>query len=170
MKKIYTLIIALLITVGIANAQDSWVTHVADNRVSVKFPAEPKELTPGSFITTDKAGVAYVFTVVDFVQVAGIDSVALAPMKATPEFAAQIKTGLLQSLPGVTMADFTIGTYKGFTSYTSTGTDAAKKKYDMFMFIIGNKLYSVSTITAEGSPTTGHDAFLASVAVKNWER
>jgi len=65
------------------------------------------------------------------------------------------------------MADFTIGTYKGFTSYTSTGTDAAKKKYDMFMFIIGNKLYSVSTITAEGSPTTGHDAFLASVAVKN---
>lgn len=42
MKKIYTLIIALVITAGIANAQDGWVTHVADNRVSVKFPVEPK--------------------------------------------------------------------------------------------------------------------------------
>ena len=127
MKKIYPLIIALLITAGIANAQDGWVTHVADNRVSVKFPVEPKELTPGSFITTDNAGVAYVFTVVDFVQVANIDSVALAPLKNTPEFAAQIKTGLLQSLPGVDMADFTIGTYKGFTSYTSTGTMPLRK-------------------------------------------
>jgi hypothetical protein len=70
-EKIYPLIIALLITAGIANAQEGWVTHVADNRVSVKFPVEPKELTPGSFISTDKAGVAYVFTLVDFVQVAG---------------------------------------------------------------------------------------------------
>ena len=95
MKKIYPLIIALVLTAGIANAQDGWVTHVADNRVSVKFPTEPKELTPGSFITTDDAGVAYVFTMVDLKQVAGVDSVALAPMKATPEFAAQIKTGLI---------------------------------------------------------------------------
>jgi len=167
MKKIYTLIIALLITAGIANAQDGWVTHVADNRVSVKFPVEPKELTPGSFITTDNAGVAYVFTMVDFVQVAGIDSVALAPMKATAEFAAQIKTGLTQSLPGVDMADFTIGTYKGFTSYTSTGTDTAKKRYNMFMFIIGNKLYSVSTIAAEGASKIAQDNFVGSVVVKN---
>lgn len=167
MKKIYPLIIALLITAGIANAQDGWVTHVADNRVSVKFPVEPKELTPGSFITKDNDGVAYVFTMVDFVKVAGIDSVALAPVKATPEFAAQLKTGLLQSLPGVDMADFTIGTYKGFTSYTSTGTDAAKKKYNMFMFIIGNKLYSVSTIAAEGAATKAQDNFVGSVVVKN---
>ena len=167
MKKIYTLIIALLITVGIANAQDSWVTHVADNRVSVKFPVEPKELTPGSFITTDKAGVAYVFTVVDFVQVAGIDSVALKPMKATREFAAQMKTGLLQSLPGVDMADFTIGTYKGFTSYTSTGTDAAKKRYNMFMFIIGNKLYSVSTVAPESSSKVAQENFVGSIVITN---
>ena len=155
MKKIYTLIIALVITAGVANAQDGWVTHVADNRVSIKFPVEPKELTPGSFITTDNTGIAYVFTMVDLKEVAKLDSVALAPMKATPDFAAQMKTELLQSLPGVDLADFTIGTFKGFTSYTSTGTDAAKKKYDIFMFIIGNKLYSVSTVAAEGSPTTG---------------
>jgi len=167
MKKIGAFFITLLITAGIANAQDGWVTHIADNRVSVKFPSEPKELTPGSFITSDNAGVAYVFTMVDFVKVAGIDSVALAPVKTTPEFAAQMKTSMLESLPGVDMADFTIGTWKGFTSYTSTGTDAAKKKYDMFMVIIGNKLYSVSTIATDGASTTGRDAFFGSLTVKN---
>jgi hypothetical protein len=167
MKKIYALIIALVITVGIANAQAGWVTHTGDNRVSVKFPSTPKELVPGSFIATDKDSIAYIFTIVDFVQVAGIDSVALAPIKTTPEFAAQLKTGMNQSLPDVTLADFTIGAWKGFTSYHSTGVDPKKKKYDMFMFIIGNKLYSVSTITAEGLGATGQHLFLNSVQISN---
>jgi hypothetical protein len=167
MKKIYALIIALVITVGIANAQAGWVTHTGDNRVSVKFPSTPKELVPGSFIATDKDSIAYIFTIVDFVQVAGIDSVALAPIKTTPEFAAQLKTGMSQSLPDVTLADFTIGAWKGFTSYHSTGVDSKKRKYDMFMFIIGNKLYSVSTITAEGLGATGRDLFLNSVQISN---
>src|ERR1035438_10255321 len=121
MKKTYLLILTVLITLSIANAQDGWVTHTGDSRISVKFPTEPKELTPGSFIAIDKDSVAYIFTIVDFVQVANIDSVALAPMKTTPEFAAQLKTGMKQSLPDVDFPDFTIGTWKGFTSYTSLG-------------------------------------------------
>src|ERR1700733_7688346 len=121
MKKIYFLIVAALIAVTTVNAQDGWVTHKGDNRISVKFPSEPKELTPGSFIAVDKDSVAYIFTIVDFVKVANIDSVALAPMKATPEFAAELKTGMKQSLPDVDLADFTIGNWKGFTSYSSSG-------------------------------------------------
>lgn len=167
MKKICTLAIILLITAGLANAQDGWINHIGDNRVSIKFPTTPKELVPGSFIAVDKDSIAYIFTIVDFVQVAGIDSVALAPIKTTPEFAAQLKTGMNQSLPDVTLADFTIGAWKGFTSYHSTGVDSKKKKYDMFMFIIGNKLYSVSTITAEGLGTTKQDLFLNSVQISN---
>ena len=165
MKKLYALIAILLITVGITNAQDGWVTHTGDNRVSVKFPSTPREIVPGSFMAVDKDSIAYIFTIVDFVQVAGIDSVALAPMKTTPEFAAQLKTGMSQSLPDVTLADFKIGTWKRFTSYTSTGVDSKKRKYDIFMFIIGNKMYSASTIAADGMGTKGMDTFLASVVV-----
>ncbi len=167
MKKIYLLILTVLITLSIANAQDGWVTHVGDNRISLKFPLEPKELTPGSFIAIGTDSVAYVFTIVDFEKVANIDSVALAPMKTTPEFAGQLKTGIKQSLPDVDFADFTIGTWKGFTSYTSTGLDSKKKKYDMFMFIIGNKLYSVSTVRNDGVNTSGPDNFVNSIMVSN---
>ncbi|SHN17785.1 hypothetical protein [Mucilaginibacter sp. OK098] len=167
MKKIYALVITLLITAGIVNAQDGWVTHKGDNRVSVKFPTDPKELVPGSFIASDKDSIAYIFTIVDFVQVAGIDSVALAPIKATPEFAAQLKTGMNQSLPDVNLEDFSISTWKGFTSYHSTGTDSKKKNYDLFMFIIGNKLYSVSTIIPEGVSTKGREFFSNSIQISN---
>ncbi len=167
MKKIFALVITALFAITTVYAQDGWITHKGDNRISVKFPSEPKELTPGSFMATDKDNIAYIFTMVDFVQVAGIDSVALAPMKATPEFAAQLKTGMKQSLPDVNLADFKIGTWKGFTSYSSSGVDSKNKSYDMFMFIIGNKLYSLSTVKAEGVGAKGRDDFFASILLSN---
>jgi hypothetical protein len=168
MKRALTLIIACFFAITIANAQTGWVTHRCDNRISVKFPLEPAENPPGSFIATNNTKtLAYVLTVVDFVQVANIDSVALAPVKTTPEFAAQLKTGILQSLPTVNLSDFTIGTWRGFTSYTATGVDDKMKRYDMFMVIIGNKLYSFSTITAQGESLEGRDIFLNSIMLSN---
>jgi hypothetical protein len=149
MKKVFALVITALFAITTVYAQDGWITHKGDNRISVKFPSEPKELTPGSFMATDKDNMAYIFTLVDFVQVAGIDSVALAPMKATPEFAAQLKTGMKQSLPDVNLEDFKIGTWKGFTSYSSSGLDSKNKSYDMFMFIIGNKLYDYPLVNTK---------------------
>jgi len=167
MKIIFTCILILLTSAVIVNAQGGWVTHVGDNRISVKFPTEPKEVTPGSFMAMDNDSAAYIFTIVDFVKVAGIDSVALAPMKTTPEFAAQLKVGMKQSLPEVDLADFTIGVWRGFSSYSSAGTDPQKKKYDIFMFIIGNKLYSTSTVRANGVGATGRDYFLKSIILTN---
>jgi hypothetical protein len=168
MKKLFSIVIIALLTVTFVQAQTGWVTHRADNRISLKFPTEPSEKAPGSFIAAAKdSTVAYVFTMVDFVQVANIDSVALAPIKATPEFAAQLKVGIAQSLPTVDLSDFAIGTWRGFTSYTATGTDPQKKQYNIFMVIIGNKLYSFSTIRKSGAGTEGPDTFLKSIVLSN---
>jgi len=167
MKKIFILLAAVFFTAAIVKAQAGWVTHKGDNRISLKFPKEPKELTPGSFSASDNDSVAYIFTIVDFEKVAGIDSATLAPIKTTPEFAASMKTGMQQSLPDVTLPDFTIGTWKGFTCYKSTGYDSKKKRYDIFMFIIGNNLYSVSTVASPGVSSSGHEAFVNSIMVSN---
>jgi hypothetical protein len=167
MKRIFTLVIAAMLMVTIAQAQNGWVTHQADNRISVKFPSEPKELTPGSFIAIGADSVAYIFTEVDLLKVAGLDSVALAPIKTTAEFTAQMKTGMKQSLPDVNLSDFKIGIWKGFTCYTSSGLDSKNKEYDMFMFIIGNNLYSLSTVIANGASLKGRDDFFASIILSN---
>lgn len=164
MKNIFALFIMMILAAGIAHAQDGWVTHKGDERVSVKFPSEPFEQVPGSFMVVSKdSSMAYVFTIVDFLKVAGVDSVALAPVKNTPLFAGQLKTGLMSTLKGVDMTDFTIGNWKGFTSYTGSGADAKKKKYDFFMLLIGNKLYSLTTIRAYNLPADNRDTFFNSV-------
>lgn len=149
----------------ITNAQTNWVTHKADERVSVKFPATPKEAIKGTMVATEPdSSIAYVLTVVDFTTF-GVDSATLAPMKAAPEFAAQLKTGMAQSLPDVTMEDLKIGEWKGFTSYTTTATDTKKKKYNIMMVIIGSKLYSLSAVCKPNIDVAKADKFFASLTL-----
>jgi hypothetical protein len=164
MKKILTLVIAALLTVTIAHAQAGWVSHKADNRISLKFPTEPKEVVAGTFASRGADSVSYIFTMVDFVAVANIDSVTLKPMQDSPEFAAQLKQGIGSSLPNVTLDDFKIGKWKGHTSYTTTGVSATQKsKYYMFMVLIGNNMYSLSTVVPDGVSTKGRDDYFASL-------
>jgi hypothetical protein len=167
MKKILTLVIAFMLTVTIVHAQQGWVSHKIDNRITIKFPVEPKEIIPGTFASKGSDSLAYVLTVVDFVKVANIDSAALAPVKETPEFASQLKSGMSQSLPDVQFQDFELGKWKGFTSYTTSGVDSKKKKYDIFMFIIGTKLYSLSTIMESNGNSKGTGEFFKSVILTN---
>ena len=135
MKKILTLFIISLITITIVYAQDGWVSHKVDNRISVKFPNDPKDVTLGTFETQDKDSVGYALSVMDFVAMAGIDSVVLAPLKDTPEFMAELKQGIGSGLDGFIMGDFTIGKWKGFSSYTITGVNSAQKT-KMYIFLV----------------------------------
>jgi len=158
--------VGVLFTLTIAYAQESWVNHKVDNKVSIKFPSQPKEFMPGSFLAmAPDSSVVYIFTLVDFAKVANLDSAALAPVKATPAFAAELKTGMTKSLPDVNLADFTIGNYKGYTSYTTSGLDSKKKRYDMFMFIMGTNFYSLSVVTTYGALLEGRDKFFASITL-----
>lgn len=167
MKKLLMLLIAvMLLALTVVHAQQPWVTHNVDSKVSVKFPSTPREFIPGSFMAVaPDSSVVYIFTVVDFAKVANLDSAALAPVKATPEFAAQLKSGMKQSLPEVDLSDFLIGNFKGFTSYTTSGFDPKKKRYDMFMFIIGTNFYSLSVVTYYGTLLASRDKFFASIAL-----
>jgi hypothetical protein len=168
MKKNLLLLFSILIVGNIAKSQTNWVTHKGDNRISVKFPAEPKELIKGTYGTALKdSSNVFIFTIVDFEEVAHIDSTALAPVKATPQFAAQLKEGMNKSLPMVKLEDFKIGSWKGFTSYTTTGTDNSNNKYNMFIFIIGTKLYSLSTILKPNSTTNLTADYFSSIVLSN---
>jgi hypothetical protein len=171
MKKIVSLVILTVVSVTFAFAQTAWVTHKADNRISVKFPNEPKEVIPGTFVSIDKIGtdsVGYALTVVDFQKVAGIDSATLVPIKTTPDFISQLKTGMAQSLPDVNLEDFKIGTWKGYTSYTSMGSSPAKKqKMYIFMVLIGSKMYSLAAMVPDGQAIAGRDQFFSSLTLTN---
>lgn len=149
----------------ITNGQTNWVTHKADERISMKFPATPKEAVKGTMVATEPdSSVAYILTVLDFT-IFNIDSATLAPVKATPEFAAQLKTGMAQSMPDLLVEDLKISEWKSFTSYATTGTDTKKNKYKMMMVIIGTKLYSLTAVCKPNVDTAKADKFFASLTL-----
>lgn len=168
MKKIISLVILTVVSITFAFSQTAWVNHKADNRISLKFPNEPKEVVTGTLAAYDKDSLTYVFTVVDFVAVANIDSTVLAPMQNTPDFAAQLKQGMSSTLHDVTLDDFKIGKWKGHTSYTTTGlNNKNKSQLYTFMVLVGNKLYSLSAVVPLGKSNTGRDEFFSSLMLSN---
>jgi hypothetical protein len=121
---------------------------------------------PGTYMAINPdSSMVYIITTVDFEKVAGLDLATLTPLETTQAFVDQLKAGIKQSLPNADLADFTIGTFNGFNSYTSSGFDEKKKRYDLFMFIIGTNFYSVSTVSKDGTALDNRDKFFASVKV-----
>jgi hypothetical protein len=164
MKKVAVLVAILVCLISSAHAQNGWVTFKADSKVSIKFPIEPLLLDANTYCVIDSSKKkAFMFTAIDFVKAGGIDSLTLIRQKNTPEFVAKLKTTMEQTLTGVNLTDFSIGKWKGYTSYNSFGLDDEKKRYDIFIFIIGDVGYCLSTVTKEGVPLNDRDKFFSSV-------
>ena len=67
-----------------------------------------------------------------------------------------------------TVKAFAFPTYESVKAAKKQKTERPqKKKYDVFMVIIGNKLYSFSTVRADGTGMQGHDSFLNSIVLSN---
>ena len=64
MKKIFAIVIVVLFITTIAKAQDGWVTKKIDEKVSVRFPGEPKEVDGGVFLFIGKDSTIYISMVV----------------------------------------------------------------------------------------------------------
>ncbi len=161
-KSLFLLITLLFIVVTITKAQTAWVTHKIDSKISIKFPSEPKETKPGVFKSMSTDSTNCICTRVDLSQV-GLDSAALAAVKTTPEFLAEVKVGMKQSLPDVDLEDLKVGTWKGYTSYRTSGVNPKGKMIDYFMFIIGSDVYTMVTLRNAGVNANDRDTFFASV-------
>ncbi len=152
MKKNLILFAVVFLYAFKSYSQEIWQIHKIDSNISVKLPGKPSEKLSGSLIATNKdSTIVYIITVIDFKTVGGIDSTGLAPIKETPEFVAQLKTGVQSTLHDVDLSDVKISNWHGYTSYTSSGPGIGVKKnryFDMFMILIGSKFYSMTTIAS----------------------
>jgi hypothetical protein len=166
MKKAVILFVTIIFTVTIAAAQTNWIDYKGDEHVTVKFPSQPKVAAPGSVFASDSARTVYIFSVVDYLQIAKMDSTALAGVKDLPDFAVGLKKGYVGSNPDVKIDDFKIGKSNGLTSYATSGTDSKNRLWDIFIFIRGHNLYGLQTIRPNGTAATGRDNFFNSVTVR----
>jgi hypothetical protein len=168
MKKTYYLLLFVLILSATANAQTDWVTKNLDQKVSVKFPAEPEKVgaTNGIDIYSSKGkdGVGYSANVIDLNVVANLDSTTLASMKDTQGFADQVAMGIASKMPNYTLGGVTMGKWKTYTSYSVSGSDnKTKGKLSILMIMIGSKMYTLTCVSPPDLATKNDEVFLGSV-------
>ena len=169
MKKTFYLLLFVLLASVAAKAQTGWITKKLDDKLSIKFPSEPK-LTNNNgldiYTAKGKDSVGYIANVVDFKVVANLDSATLASMKDSPMFADQIKSGMSGSMPNFTLGDIAIGKWKTYTTYTIAGTGNTKKdKILIYMLLIGTKMYTLSCLIPPTLVTKNNEVFFGSTEI-----
>ncbi|MES2278246.1 MAG: hypothetical protein V4592_19605 [Bacteroidota bacterium] len=163
MKNILTLIALVLITAVTAKAQTGWVDYKADNHISVKFPSKPAEIQPGTVGIVTADSVTCRIGVIDIQKIAGVDSATLASMKENPEFIEQMRAGMQKNAKGTEIQPFKLGTWKGLTSYTSTGTGTNNMHYKIFIVVYGTTIYNLSAKTPAKADAKIGDSFFESL-------
>jgi hypothetical protein len=166
MKKNYYLLLFVLILSAAANAQTTWITKNLDEKISVKFPAEPlKDTKNGIDIYTLKQAdsIAYSANMIDYNVVVHLDSAALAPMKDDQRFADQLLAGFASKKTNYTFGEITIGKWKTYTTYSFSGTEnTTKATLTIQMILTGSKMYSLSCRVPANLVTKNKDSFLGS--------
>jgi hypothetical protein len=120
--------------------------------------------------TNKDSSVVYIVTVIDFKVTVGIDSATLAPIQNTPEFAAQLKSGIQSTLHDVDLTDIKIGKWHDYTCYTTSGPGIGPKKnkiVSMFMILIGTKYYAMTAIVSSNTSPKIAEEFFESVTLNH---
>jgi hypothetical protein len=169
MKKTYYLILFVLMLSATANAQTNWITKNIDEKLSIKFPAEPETVTrngTNSYLVKGKDSIAYATTLVDFKVKTNLDSTALAPIKDKQEFADRMMAGMASKKTNYTFGAVTIGKWKTYTTYSIAGTENANKStLWLKMILIGSKMYTLSCRVPANTVTKNNEVFFDSVEI-----
>lgn len=169
MKKTYYLILFVLMLSAATKAQTNWVTKNIDEKLSIKFPAEPETVTKNginSYLLKGKDGIGYSTTVVDLKVVANLDSATLASVKDKQEFADGLMAGMAKKKTNYTLGALTIGKWKTYSTYSASGTENTNKgTLWLKMILIGSKMYSLSCLIPANTAAKNNEVFFDSVEI-----
>jgi hypothetical protein len=168
MIKNLTIVLLLLFGSIITQAQTNWINYKVDNKISVKFPSKPIQISEETLLSANKDSTAMVsVSILDLAQTAQIDSAQLAKVKEDPAFVANLKDFMNSKSPYVKLEDFKIGKWNGYTNYTSMGvaTDPRNKYHYVLMIIIGTKLYLFNAILSATANAEIKDDYFSSITL-----
>jgi hypothetical protein len=169
MKKTYYLILFVLMFAASAKGQTDWVTKKLDEKLSVKFPAEPQVVTRNgidSYVAKGNDSVKYSTTILDYQVVLHLDSAALAPFKDTQVFADQLGKGIASKKTNYTFGGVTMGKWNSYTTYSmSASENTTKSTLLMRMILIGSKMYTLACLIPVNLVTKNNEVFWDSAQI-----
>lgn len=153
-----------------AKAQSGWVKQNISPMFSVKFPSAPQKATNSQidyYIVEGKDSCRYVAMLADFKVSFGMDSVTLAVVKDTPKFAWDLAAGMTTSMKEFALSPVIQGKWNGYSSYAFAGVTASgKSKLQMFIVLIGTKVYTLSCTISGSSTAKNKEAFFGSATLE----
>jgi len=168
MKKLFIPLIVSFCTILFAlpaNAQTNWILKKIDNKIAVKFPAEPSPIAEGvtgyKFLFTDSSLITA--SLVDLEQM-GLDSATLAGLIETEDFFEQFKVGLTGQTPDAVITKSEIVKWNNYVTYVVEGDDKSQNEKLYFRCIfIGAKMYVFSCIFKPTTDIKQKETYFASI-------
>jgi len=162
--------------VTLVRAQEGWVTHKVDERVSIKFPNEPQKINGGAFVSIGKDSVVYfsmsiTMKLFDDLDITKADSSQIAEYFRKPESSDRVKSIITRGFPNSEIKDLKIETWNGLTHYTLSGVNSVSKaRIYASVFIGANKdmtVYIQFVSVPNNASLKGKDDFFSSIALNN---
>jgi hypothetical protein len=168
MKKTYYLLLFVLMSAS-AKAQTGWITQNLDEKLSMKFPAQPQKTTKNGvdiYTVREPDSMAYSATIIDYKVVLHLDSAALAPMKGNQQFANQLRAGIASKKTNYTFGDITIGKWNTYATYSMSASENINKDTLLIqMILIGSKMYSLACRIPANMATKNNEVFFGSFGI-----
>jgi hypothetical protein len=168
MKKTYYLLLFVLMSASV-KAQTGWITQNLDEKLSIKFPAQPQKTTKNGFVIytlREPDSMAYSVAMLDYKVVLHLDSAALAPMKDNQQFADQLRAGIASNKTNYTFGDITIGKWNTYATYSMSASENINKNTLLIqMILIGSKMYSLSCRIPANMTTKNNEVFFGSFGI-----
>jgi hypothetical protein len=168
MKKTYYLLLFVLMSASV-KAQTGWITQNLDEKLSIKFPAQPQKTTKNGFVIytlREPDSMAYSVAMLDYKVVLHLDSAALAPMKDNQQFANQLRAGIASKKTNYTFGDITIGKWNTYATYSMSASENTNKNTLLIqMILIGSKMYSLSCRIPANMTTKNNEVFFGSFGI-----
>jgi hypothetical protein len=168
MKKTYYLLLFVLMSASV-KAQTGWITQNLDEKLSIKFPAQPQKTTKNGFVIytlREPDSMAYSVAMLDYKVVLHLDSAALAPMKDNQQFANQLRAGIASKKTNYTFGDITIGKWNTYATYSMSASENINKDTLLIqMILIGSKMYSLACRIPANMATKNNEVFFGSFGI-----
>jgi hypothetical protein len=168
MIKNLTIALLLLFSSIIAQAQTNWINYKVDNKISVKFPSKPTQMSHDILISSNKDSTAeFTMSMIDIAKIAHIDSAGIAKNLGNPDIMKNMADFINEQHRYSKLKDFKIGNWNGFTTYTSmaVGANPRNKYYNILMLFIGTKMYTFEVVLAATADSNIKDDYFSSISL-----
>lgn len=162
------MLICLLIIGSVQlKAQEGWIKQKIDQKVTVGFPVQPRQLNEASVGIRDKDDVTFIVTKLDLASLTKVTVEKFHQDVVTQDYADEFLEGMAPTMPKFKFSPIKIVKLKGLSCYQVVGRDEeSKSTIFMNIYFLNGISYSLASIQPDGKPDKNRSIFLTNLFIE----